>query len=167
MDGLIKTKQKKGACWHFCPWRKSHQISAFLAHFLKLANGSPLHLTASQALAPVLSLGAGLCMGQDQSLGFLQLSGSPGYTPHVFQSRIMALIFQCEFSQVGIPARGQLEVPLLGTSSAFITLLLWGHCSWCVDSDSTISLTLLPLPRWPCLYTLSCRKSVLLVFRLF
>lgn len=53
-----------------------------------------------------------------------------------------------------------------GTSAAFITLLLWGHCTWGVDSDSTTSLALLPLQMWPCLYILSCRKSVLLVFRL-
>ena len=53
-----------------------------------------------------------------------------------------------------------------GTSASFVTLLLWGHCTWGVDSDSTTYLTLLPLQMWPCLYMLSCRKSVLLVFGL-
>lgn len=85
LSGWTDQNKTTKACLPFCPWRKSHHISAFLAHFLKLANGSPLHLNAFQAIAPVLGLEESLCINQEQSLGFLQLSGSPRYTPCDFQ----------------------------------------------------------------------------------
>ena len=54
-----------------------------------------------------------------------------------------------------------------GTSKVVISLLLTGHCTRKVGSDETESQPLLPISVWPSLYILSCRRSVLLVFRLF
>ena len=70
-----------------------------------------------------------------------------------------------------LPGAGPLGLGILipfGRTSAIVIILPFvGHLPRGVGLDQTASLLPLPMPLWFLLYIFSCRKSFLLVFRLF
>lgn len=87
-----KESRENGICQHFCPWGTCHHIHAPLAQAPNLGKESPFHVTQGLfKLLPLhraqeeVSLRPSL---PEQSLGFPQLSGSPGCRRTGFQGQL-------------------------------------------------------------------------------
>ena len=97
------------------------------------------------------------------SLAFLHTS------PAGFQSQIFrGLIFPVQDPWAGKPSVGpQTSCSLRRTSAIVIIFLLVGHLSRGVGLDYAKSLSLIPISLLFLLYTFSCGKSFLLIFKSF
>lgn len=79
----------------------------------------------------------------------------------------MGLIFPVQVPWVGEPSVRHGPLAPQGASVVVMSLLPVGHYTRGVGCDKTASLPFLPISMWAFLYILSCRTSVLLIFRLF
>lgn len=165
VEGNFK-KGENGTHQHVCPWIKFQQIPVSPVYTLKLHR-----VSTTQVLCKLLPL----CWVLERvHLGFLQPFGSPIYKPLWFSKPdFMRLFFLVQVSQVGTWTPCSLgenlqgcDIPPAHCESPYQVCVGGGGSR--VGSDQMESLTLPTHPsQCDFLCILSCRKSVLLVFRWF